>query len=257
MKKTKITIHKINEIVRGTDMYSLNAKRCFNAIYYIYQKNREITTQSTTINISYKSLRELMNLERDNNYVETINQAIEELQTTLIKLNNFKIDDIEYKWYSTKFLNDANVKKNNEITVNVEISTFFKKMMISQINFTKLDLVQYLNKFRTKYAMKLYEYLKSFNSYRYIDITQSHLMILLNIDEDNKTYKNFAQIKRLLLRQLKELVTKSDLKDLKLDDSKEFAKDKVFRIMINSKAKKRTAKKEEIEEAVSSAIKRF
>jgi len=248
-----ITIHKRNEIIRGTDFYSLNAKKCFNAIYYLYQKNRVITTQYERTKIRYSSLRKCMNLESDNNYVAIINEAIKELQTTLITLNNFEIDETIYKWYSTKFLNDAHVKKDDEIAVTLEISTFFKKMIISQINFTKLDLVQYLNKFRTKYAMKLYEYLKSFGGYRYLDISQNHLMRLLNLSEKSK-YKYYSQLKILIERQIKELVTKSDLKKLKLSDNK---KEKIFRFIIDPKAEKKTPSPKELETALENIIKRF
>ena len=93
MKKKEITIHKRNEIIRGTDMYSLNAKRCLNAIYYLYQKNRDMVLEYenkgvTFMNLHFSTLRDLMNLQKDNNYVDTIKNAIKELQTTLIELNN-------------------------------------------------------------------------------------------------------------------------------------------------------------------------
>jgi len=42
-------------------------------------------------------------------------------------------------------------------------------------NFTKLELIDIVNKLRTKYAMKLYEYLQSFGGYKYIDITPLHI----------------------------------------------------------------------------------
>ena len=263
--KKEVTIYKANELNRGTDMYSLNAKRCFNAIYYLYQKNREMFMQYENNNITYMSikfstLRELMNLEKDNNYVEIIKEAIRELQTTLIELNNWvnPTDGKKYVWYSTKFLNDANIEQDNIITVQLEISALFKQLMKANVNFTRLDLVQYLNKFRTKHAMKLYEYLKSFNNYRYLDISQNHLMKLFGIDKDHKTYKHYAKLKNLLERQIKELVKKSDLKELELDDTKELKKEKVFRIYINPKAAKKTAKQKDIINALKAlTIKKF
>ena len=265
MQKSNITIFKRNEVARGTDMYSLNGKKCFNAIYYIYQKNRDMFAQYEDNNIAYMSLkfstlRDIMGLQKDNNYVEVIKDAIRELQTTLIELNNWvnPANGKKYAWYSTKFLNDANVEHDNIITVQLEISTLFKQLMRAHINFTPLDLVQYMNKFRTKYAMKLYEYLKSFGNYRYLDIPQSHLMRLFGLAEDNKTYKDFSQLRRLLERQLKELIKKSDLKELKLDDSKQLKKDKIFRIYINPKAKKKTATKEDTKQILDSlSINRF
>ena len=264
MQKSNITIFKRNEVARGTDMYSLNAKKCFNAIYYIYQKNRDVFAQYEDNNISYinlkfSTLRDIMGLQKDNNYVEVIKDAIRELQTTLIELNNWvnPANDKKYSWYSTKFLNDANVEHDSIVTVQLEISTLFKQLMKAHINFTPLDLVQYMNKFRTKYAMKLYEYLKSFGNYRYLDIPQSHLMRLFGLDEKSK-YRYMSDLSILLNRQLKELLNKSDLKELKLDDSKQLKKDKIFRIYINPKAKKKTATKEDTKQILDSlSINRF
>ena len=264
MQKSNITIFKRNEVARGTDMYSLNAKKCFNAIYYIYQKNSAYYASYEDNNIQFmklkfSTLRDIMGLQKDNNYVEVIKDAIRELQTTLIELNNWTnpANGKKYAWYSTKFLNDANVEHDNIVTVQLEISTLFKQLMRAHINFTPLDLVQYMNKFRTKYAMKLYEYLKSFGNYRYLDIPQSHLMRLFGLDEKSK-YRYMSDLSVLLERQLKELIKKSDLKELKLDDSKQLKKDKIFRIYINSKAKKKTAPKEDIKKILEGlSINRF
>jgi len=264
MQKSNITIFKRNEVARGTDMYSLNAKKCFNAIYYIYQKNRDMFAQYEDNNIAYMSLkfstlRDIMGLQKDNNYVEVIKDAIRELQTTLIELNNWvnPANGKKYAWYSTKFLNDANVEHDNIVTVQLEISTLFKQLMRAHINFTPLDLVQYMNKFRTKYAMKLYEYLKSFGNYRYLDIPQSHLMRLFGLDEKSK-YRYMSDLSILLERQIKELIKKSDLKELKLDDGKLLKKDKIFRIYINPRAKKKTASKEDTRQILDSlSINRF
>jgi len=264
MQKKEISIFKRNEVARGTDLYSLNAKKCFNAIYYIYQKNRDMFAKYEDKNIQYinlrfSTLRELMSLQKDNNYVEVIKDAIRELQTTLIELNNWTnpANGKKYSWYSTKFLNDANVEHENIVTVQLEISTLFKQLIRAHVNFTQLDLVPYLNKFRTKYSMKLYEYLKSFGNYRYLDIPQSHLMRLFGLSKESK-YRYMSDLSILIKRQIKELVTKSDLKELKLDDYKQLRKDKIFRIQINPKAKKKTATQEDMKNILDSlSINRF
>jgi len=262
-KKSRITIHKRNEIIRGTDLYSLNAKRCFNAIYYLYQKNRDLFAKYEDKGISYISLkfstlRSLMSLGKDNNYIEIIKDSIKELQTTLIELNNWTnpITGKKYLWFSTKFLNDAYIEKDNNIFVSLEISALFKELMKDQRNFTPLNLIEYMNKFRTKYAMKLYEYLKSFGAYKYIDITQKHMLKLLGLPDDHKTYKHYAKLKTLVERQLKEITKKTDLKDVKLFKSKSLAKDKVFRILINPNSKKK-ASKAKILETLDNLTKRF
>ena len=242
MKKKEITIHKRNEIIRGTDMYSLNAKRCLNAIYYIYQKNRDMVLEYenkgvTFMNLHFSTLRDLMNLQKDNNYIELIKDAIRELQTTLIELNNWTnpVTGKKYAWYATKFLNDANVEHTDRVTVSVEISTLFKQLMREQVNFTKLNLLIYANKMRTKYSMKLYENLMSFKNYYYIEITQKHLMKLFNIKDDDRTYKNYANLKQLLTRQLREIARKTDLKEVELQDNTALSKQKIFRIKIHQR----------------------
>jgi len=262
-KKKNITIHKRNEIIRGADLYSLNGKRCFNAIYYLYQKNRNLFLEWEKkgvgfINLKFSTLRDLMSLEKDNNYVEIIKEAVKELQTTLIELNNWTnpVTGKKYLWYSTKFLNDAHVEKDNTLFVKLEISTLFKQLMTDQKNFTPLDLIQYMNQFRTKYAMKIYEYLKSFGGYKYINISQKHMLKLLGIDEEHKTYKHYAKLKILVERQLKEIARKTDLTEIKLISSKNTAKEKIFKILINPQNKK-IAKKEEAQEVLETLIKRF
>jgi len=263
----KITIHKRNEVARGSDLYSLSGKRCFNAIYYLYQKHRNIFKQYEEKNINYMSikfstLRDLMNLDKDNNYVELIKKALVELQTTNVELNNWQhpVTGKKYLWYSATFLNDVMVEKESNISVQLEISTLFKSLMVEQINFTPLDLLGNLNKFSTKYSMKIYEYLKSFGRYRYLDITQKHLMRLLNLKEDDKTYKNYSSLKRLLQRQLKEIAKKTDLVDAGLVENKliqkDLSKQKIYRITINKK-NKRAVEKQEAKDVLHSLFSRI
>jgi hypothetical protein len=127
--------------------------------------------------------------------------------------------------------------------------------MITNIGFTELDLIHYLNKFRTKYAMKIYEYLKSFEGYKYLDVPQSHMLKLLGLEE-SKTYCHYAKLKILVERQLNEIVKKSDLDKVKLLNSKLLAKKKIFRIQINPKSKK-DADKLQAKTTLDSLIKRF
>jgi hypothetical protein len=199
----------------------------------------------TFMNLHFSTLRDLMNLQKDNNYVDTIKNAIKELQTTLIELNNWTnpVTGKRYAWYATKFLNDANVEHTDRVTVSVEISTLFKQLMREQVNFTKLNLLVYANKMRTKYSMKVYEYLSSFKNYYYIEISQKHLMKLFGIAEDDKTYKNYSDLKRLLMRQLNEIAKKTDLKEVELQNSPTLAKQKIFRIKIHKKKDKNQQEK--------------
>ena len=253
--KQKITIHKKNEMVRGTDDYSLMAKRALNTIYWAIQKQNWYTHEY--IAIRFSTMREMMNLQKDNRYVEILQDSLDELLQPM-KLNNFyhPIHKENFQWFSCGMLDEAGYKKkDNEWVVHIKVNVLFKHLMQIEGNFTKLELLPYLHKFRTKYATKLYEYLESFNGYRYLDISQKHLMQLLAINEDSK-YKYYSQLKELLERQLKEISKKSDLTEVKLINSKLLTKDKKFRIQINPKSKK-DADKLQAQSTLESLIKRF
>ena len=254
--KKKITIHKKNEIIRGTDDYSVMGKRALNAIYWAYQKHDLFKHNS--VPISFATLRRLMHLEKDNRYVDTLKEAMRELKAT-IELNNFyhPIDECTYSWYATSFINDVGFKKDADgaWVAHVEIGNLMRYIMQLEGNFTPLNIIEYANSFRTKYAMKIYEYLKSFGGYRYLDITQKHMMSLLSLDEKS-TYKYYSKLTELVERQLKEIALKSDLKEVRLMHSKALTKDRIFRIMIDPKNKK-NVEKIIAKTALDNLIKRF
>ena len=252
----KITIHKKNEIVRGTDDYSLMAKRALNTIYWAVQKHD--LYNSLEINIRFSTLREKMNLTSTNDYVEDIKGALIELRKPL-ELNHYyhPVDKREYIWLSISFLDKAGFSKNDqgEWIVNISVNALIRHLMQIDGNFTKLELLPYLHKFRTKYATKIYEYLQSFKGYRYLDISQKHLMQLLALDEHSK-YKYMSDLTTLLERQLKEISKKSNLTEVKLMNSKLLKKEKKFRILINPKSKK-DVEKIQSKSIIDSLIKRF
>lgn len=237
--KKKITIHKKNELIRGTDDYSIMAKRALNTVYWAYQRHPEAWKHDTAV-IRFSTIRSMMNLDKDGGYVEIIKDALRELREPL-ELNNFyhPVMQQTYQWLSISFLDEAGFTKNssNEWVVTVKISRIVAYMMQLEGNFTKLELIPYLNNFKTKYAMKLYEYLRSFAGSNYINITQKHMMKLLALDE-NSSYKYHAKLIVLVERQLKEIAKKSDLPEVKLIKSKTLAKEKIFKIIINPKSKK-------------------
>jgi len=252
-EKMNLTIHKKNELIRGNDIYSINAKRALNAIYWGLQKHKLYTEEY--FKFSFTTLRKMMSLENDNRYIERMKEALQELQQPL-SLNNFyhPLQKQTFDWYSIAFIDEVGfIKENNEWIATIKTNPTIKHLMQIEGNFTKLDLVQYINKFRTKYAIKLYEYLKSFDNYRYIDITQQHLIKLFILDKNSK-YRYMSDLTILLERQIKELIKKSDLKELKLDNRKELKKEKKFRIYINPKVKKKNASKEELENVLNRII---
>jgi len=235
MTKTSIKIHKKNEIIRGKDRHSVMAKRALNAVYWAFQKHK---IKGNKVLFNFTTLRKLLKLENDNRYVETIKEAMRELREP-IELNNFKHPNgTKYDWYSLSFLDEVGFdKKDDEWKVELTVNATMRTMMLEKKNFTLIELEPYMNNLRTKYSMKLYEYLKSFGAYRYLNITQNHLMKLFNI-EDNKTYKYYSDLTRLLERQLTEISKKTDLVDVKLIKTPTLKKDKIFRIIISPKSKK-------------------
>ena len=253
--KHKITIHKKNEVARGTDDYSLMAKRALNTIYWAIQKHNLYTHEYVAIRFS--TMREMMNLQKDNRYVEILQNSLNELLQPM-KLNNFyhPVHKENFQWFSCAVLDEAGYKKQNgEWVVHIKVNTLFKFMMQKEGNFTKLELLPYLHKFRTKYATKLYEYLESFGAYRYLDITQSHLMELLSLNQSSK-YKYMSDLTILLERQLNAIAKKSDLTEVKLIKSKLLTKEKKFRIQINPNSNK-DADKLQAQTTLEGLIKRF
>jgi len=227
MKKKQITLHKSNEMVRGADGLSVYGKRLVNAIYYLIQNNAnqgktELLQQMEYIPLEFPYLRKMLGLEKVESYIKEIEKAFTELHKP-IQLNNFRNprDNRLYNWYSISIISEASYKiDNNKKTAYVALAPLVKWLMIHthdkelKGNFTRLELIPVINKLRTKYSMKLYEYLASFGAFRYLDITQKHLMRLFGIDENSKTYKNYSDLKRLLERQLKEIKEKTNLMEV-------------------------------------------
>jgi len=249
MASKKLTLHKANELTRGGDGLSVHAKRALNAIYYVIQHNvqngnRNAVEREMFMKLDFSFLRKMMSLEKTESYIKEIQDALIELQETTIQLNNFRSpqDGELYQWFSISFLSDARWKlEDGKRIAYISIAPFMKWLMIhthDNGNFTELELIPTVNKLRTKYSMKLYEYLKSFKAFRYIDITQKHMMKFLGFEEDHETYKNYSALKRLLERQLKEISKKTDLPDVKLIDNKLLSKEKKYRIIINPKSKR-------------------
>jgi hypothetical protein len=141
----------------------------------------------------------MMNLEKTESYIKEIEKALIELQKP-INLNNFKNprDGKIYNWYSISFLSEANWRIDNKKKIaQISLYPLIKWLMINTNNgnFTKLELIEVVNKLRTKYSMKLYEYLKSFSNYKYININQIYLLKLFGISEDNKTYSHYVNFR--------------------------------------------------------------
>ncbi len=269
MRKKSITIHKANELTRGGDFLSIHAKRCLNAIYYLIQTNvnngkTEVIEKLDYIPIEFPYLRKMLGLEKVESYIKEIEDALTELQKATLELNNFRNpkDNEVYQWYSMSFLADASWKldeKSGKKFAYIALPPLMKHLMIhsNDGNFTALDLIPTINKLRTKYAVKLYEFFKSFERFRYIDLPQDYLLRILGL-QDVKTYNSYYELRRLLERQVKELNKKTELEHLKLvEPTKELKKEKIYRFIINPKNKRVLTDRKKIEEMTKSLFKRF
>ena len=237
----KLTIHKKNEIIRGGDNYSLLAKRALNTIYWVLQKHNSFHFEY--INIRFKDLRSLMGLSKVEDYVPRIKRALQELRTP-INLNNFfhPYHHQKFQWYSLSFLDEVGFSEEGGHRIaKIKVNPLMKELMQKEGNFTKLDLLLYQNRMRTKYAMKLYEFLKSFSSYHYIEVSLGYIQKLLGL-EGLKKYQHFSQVKQLLQRQIKEIQTKTDLQTLNVDY---FPRRGIFKFTINPQATHTTPNEKE------------
>jgi len=175
-KKKSLTIHKANEIVRGGDNLSVYGKRALNAIYYLIQVNVnkgnvETIKRLEYIPLEFTYLRKMMNLEKVESYIKEIEKAF----NWTPKNHSFK----QFKnprgwpyitWYSISFISEASWKlDNNKKIVYVALPPLIKWLMTNTNNgnFTKLELIDIVNKLRTKYAwnfMNIYKVLEGINT---------------------------------------------------------------------------------------------
>ena len=227
MDANEITILKRNEIIRGhSGELDINSRRLLNAIYWGIQKYKIHDNKAQ--NFSFSTLRSLMHLGTDERYVSIIEIALDSLMKP-IKLRNYcHIDGIEYKIFAMQFISGYRVTKADTNTVEITFNKDMNELLKVHENFTKLEFLKYSNSFRSKYTVALYEYLKSFEGYKYIDMSMDNLNELLG---SNSSY--FSDLSKVVDRCIKEIVSKSDLKHIK---RRGFKKDKFFRFYLSKDA---------------------
>jgi len=251
--KKKIQIHKKNELIRGTDDLSVYAKRMLNTIYYIVQKN-ELYDNKYFI-VEARKLRDYLGLKNITGYTEIIRQTLDELQEKKIELHNY-YDPLQkqlFTWLPIHFLQyptgEYKDEKSGLLKFQIALNPLIRHLMKIKKNFTKLDLIPYTLKFRSKYNYKLYEFLKSFENYNYIRISLKHLNKLLNTDK-----KYPSKMLELLKRNIKELREKTDLKNLEVEYVKSEGH---FKITINPKSKRTPPPNAVIHNIINKTIKKF
>ncbi len=234
MDKEHLTILKRNEIIRGhSDDLDINAMRALNSIYWGIQQHG-IHDNKVQI-FKFSTLRKLMHLETTEQYISIIEKAIKDLMQPIVLRNYCHVDGIEYKVFAMQFISGYRVTKNDVTTVEITFNSDMNDLLKVHTNFTKLEFLKYSNSFRSKYTVSLYEYLKSFQTYKYIDMSMESLVQLMGCDS-----KYFSDLTKVIDRCMKEIIIKSDLKHIK---KKTFKKEKYFRFYLNPKGNKNSVKR--------------
>lgn len=234
LDKEHTTILKRNEIIRGhSDELDVFAIRALNAIYWGIQKHK-LHDEPIAV-FKFSTLRKLMKLETNKDYVAIIKKALEDLMKTITLRNYCHTDGVEYKWFTTRFINEARIRKDDITTVEIAFNPTMNELLKIHENFTKLEFLKYSNTFRSKYTVALYEYLKSFESYKYIDMSMESLNGLLGTNA-----KYFSKLVEVIDRCMNDITTKSDLKHIK---KRAYKKEKYIRFYLNPNGNKNSVKK--------------
>lgn len=229
-----MTILKRNEIIRGhSSNLDLNGMRILNAVYWGIQ--REKLHDVKTGVYTFSSLRKLMNLEDNERYYQIIEKALVDLTKTIELKNYCHTDGVEYKLYTIRFVDAVRIKKEDINTVEIDFNKDMNMLLKKHENFTKLEFLKYSNSFRSKYTVSLYEYLKSFESYKYIDMSMDSINQLLGSHA-----KYFSDLNKVVDRCFKDIQTKSDLSHIK---KRSFKKEKFIRFYLNPNGDKNRVKR--------------
>lgn len=120
--------------------------------------------------------------------------------------------------------------KHKQQEISMKFNQDMKPYLLNLKQFTKIENIEYIKKFDSKYAIRLYALLKDYRkmTYRDIEIQALHQMLELP-----KSYENYARLyKNVLEPAIKEINKKSDLFISSVEEIKKQRK-KVLKIRIN------------------------
>ncbi len=251
----EVSINKRNEIIRGGNTYSLMAQKVGNAIYHHVQYNRVFENQRFKLPIA--KIREIVGLEKSNNYMSSIKKSLVELAEPIELYNMDRNTGMAKKgqetlWQVAQFLIEPRIVKiGKEQFLDAQMSPTMRLLIASsnEGNFTQLVLNTHLNKVTSKHSYVLYEYLKSFEGFNVVgnkvEFSQDRLDKMFNL-EHKKKYMYFSSFKALLERAVEDLNKNTDM-SLRLSTDKSLKKYYVHRIKHEEEAyrKKKTDKSNE------------
>ncbi len=211
----EISIHKRNELVRGANPYSLHAQRLGNAIYHHIQSSNHF--ESIPFKIEVQNVVEIMNLQKNNSYIDVIKKSLLEL-TNPIEIYNPRVLELFNKdknqrilWKAVQFISDAELVKKGKTTYITGQLTNSMRILLAHSNegnFTPLVLNTYLAKLQSKHSYVLYEYIESYkndnNRKSKIGLGFERLDKMFNLKGSAK-YKYFSKFLPLLERSIEDI----------------------------------------------------
>ena len=231
-------IHKANEVIHNMPNLSLESMRLLNELYYQVQIRKNKKNQDSLkydsldfyrLQFTQTQLKKWMGIEKYNNYSKMIKKSLTELKET-IELKNVRVNEEREKEYVVvSFINEyskeyEDINNKHQKMYEIEINHTMHQIIInSNIGyFTKLNL-EYQSKFKTKNAIRLYEYCKSFQKQSYTPPMSLDLLNKLFISN----YKYMSEALKVLHRNLKIV---NDISDIEIS------------ILENKESKRRTPK---------------
>ena len=208
-KNKNLTIHKQNLIIRGKfGEFTVDTMRCLNAIYYGLQKELKkdnVNANNGHITFKMSSLRKYMNLEKNNDYVDIIRKSLRQLQEPFDIPNYTDVDGKVWKWYCMSLLIKSKTPKENEITVNIQVDEEMISLIKNKSEWTELEFNN-VQHFSSKYAMRTYEYAKS-----YANMKKTPPLDLDNLNSLFGTkYTYLSDVEKILKRAIKD-INKTDI----------------------------------------------
>ncbi len=163
---------------------------------------------------SYSYLKRLLIL--DNHYTRTkTGKKIDDFRKTVLT-TYYEFIDENTERYTVVFTQIENDKKND--ILRIKINPDFYEFFLPRTKFTYFSLMEFVS-LKTMYSKRLFILLKQFRTTGYRRISVEAFREYMGADD--KTYKDYAQLKRrVLLLAVNELVEKNYIKGLRIEEIK-------------------------------------
>jgi plasmid replication initiation protein len=240
-----LTIHKQNSIIRGKfSTFDLHTIKCLNSIYWMIQKNYlDIKNNNNKFRMELKTLRKLMGLENINKYNEIINDSLKKLQEPFTIYNYIDSEGEHWDLKNLSLIRETGIKKGFQHEYIIEAHPDLIDVIGHKKNWTALEF-SIVQKFNSKYTIRLYEYLKS-----YANMGKTPFM---SIDDINRVfitnYKHLSKAEEVIKRCMKDL-NLNDKNGFQTDITVDYEKDKkkkTIQFFIKFRGNTRKEQKEEI-----------